>query len=168
MTAAPSVPDTLRARAKLWRKGYSFEEFKPGRVFAHHWGRTITESDNIIFTTLTLHYNPQYFNADYARAQGHPDMVVCPLLVFNTIFGLSVQDLSEAGGLFLGIEDLTFYEPVYPRDTLTASSEVLDCRLSKSDERHGIVTWHTRGFNQRKTLVVDFKRTNLVRKEKYR
>ena len=90
------------------------------------------------------------------------------MLVFNTVFGLSVQDLSEAGGMFLGIEDLTFHEPVYPGDTLTASSEVLDCRDSRSDPRHGIATWHTRGFNQRDELVIDFKRTNLVRKEKYR
>jgi acyl dehydratase len=95
-------------------------------------------------------------------------MVVCPLLAFNTIFGMSVQDLSEAGGLFLGIEDLIFHEPVYPGDTLIGSSEVIECRESKSDERHGIVTWHTRGFNQHKTMVVEFKRTNLVRKEKYR
>lgn len=168
MTAAPSDPAALKERAVLWRKGTSFEEFKPGRVFVHHWGRTITQADNTIFTTLTLHYNPRYFNAEFARAEGHPDVVVCPMLVFNTVFGLSVQDLSEAGGMFLGIEDLTFYEPIYPGDTLTASSEVLDCRESKSDERHGIVTWHTRGFNQRKALVVDFKRTNLVRKERFR
>jgi acyl dehydratase len=90
------------------------------------------------------------------------------MLVFNTVFGLSVQDLSEAGGMFLGIDELNFYEPVYPGDTLTATSEVLECRASKSDERHGIATWHTRGFNQRKAMVVEFKRTNLVRKEKYR
>ncbi len=165
---APYDPHALRARATLWRKGTSYEDFFPGRVFVHHWGRTITEADNTIFTTLTLHYNPRYFNREYARAEGHRDVVVCPMLVFNTAFGLSVQDLSEAGGMFLGIEDLTFYEPVYPGDTLTATSEVLDCRESRSDERHGIVTWHTKGFNQHKTLVVDFKRTNLVRKERFR
>ncbi|MET0277705.1 MAG: MaoC family dehydratase [Pseudorhodoplanes sp.] len=168
MTASASDVAALRARSVLWRKGTSFEDFTPGRVFKHHWGRTITEADNTIFTTLTLHYNPRYFNAEFARAEGHPNMVVCPMLVFNTVFGLSVQDLSEAGGMFLGIEELTFREPVYPGDTLTATSEVLDCRDSKSDEKHGIATWHTRGFNQRGELVIDFKRTNLVRKEKYR
>ena len=168
MSAAPSDPAALRARAVLWRKGNSYEDFTPGREFVHHWGRTITQADNTIFTTLTLHYNPRYFNAEFARAEGHRDVLVCPMLVFNTVFGLSVQDLSEAGGMFLGIDELNFYEPVYPGDTLTASSEVLDCRPSKSDERHGIVTWHTRGFNQRKALAVEFKRTNLVRKEQYR
>ena len=168
MSTAPSDPAALRARAVLWRKGNSYEEFKPGREFIHHWGRTITQADNTIFTTLTLHYNPRYFNAEFARAEGHPDVVVCPMRVFNTVFGLSVQDLSEAGGMFLGIEELNFHQPVYPGDTLTASSQVLDCRESKSDERHGIVTWHTRGLSQRKALVVEFKRTNLVRKEQYR
>ena len=168
MTAYTSDPAALRARAVLWRKGTSFEDFTPGRVFKHHWGRTITEADNTIFTTLTLHYNPRYFNTEFARAEGHPDMVVCPMLVFNIVFGLSVQDLSEAGGMFLGIEDLNFHLSVYPGDTLTATSEVLECRDSKSDEKHGIATWHTRGFNQRGELVIDFKRTNLVRKEKYR
>ena len=168
MNAVPSIPVMLRERAKLWRKGNSYEEFTPGRVFTHHWGRTITESDNAIFTTLTLNYNPLYFNAEYARSEGHPGVQVCPMLVFNTIFGLSVQDLSEAGGLFLGIEDLNYHAPVYPGDTLTAFSEVLGCRDSKSDERHGIVSWHTRGFNQKRAMVVEFKRTNLVRKDKYR
>jgi len=168
MSETPTEPAALRERAVLWRKGHSFEEFLPGRVFVHHWGRTITQADNTIFTTLTLHYNPRYFNAEFARAEGHPDVVVCPMLVFNTIFGLSVQDLSEAGGMFLGIDDLAFHAPVYPGDTLTATSEVLECRESRSDPRHGIVTWHTRGFNQRQEPVIEFKRTNLVRKEQFR
>lgn len=168
MSETPTEAAALRERAVLWRKGHSFEEFSPGRVFVHHWGRTITQADNTVFTTLTLHYNPRYFNAEFARAEGHPDVVVCPMLVFNTIFGLSVQDLSEAGGMFLGIDDLTFHAPVYPGDTLTATSEVLECRESRSDARHGIVTWHTRGFNQRKEPVIEFKRTNLVRKEQFR
>ena len=158
----------LRERAVLWRKGTSYEDLTPGRVFVHHWGRTITHADNTSFTTLTLHYNPRYFNAEYARAEGHPDVVVCPMLVFNTVFGLSVQDLSEAGGMFLGIEELVFHEPVYPGDTLTCTSEVLECRPSRSDVRHGLLTWQTRGFNQRKDAVVEFKRTNMVRKEAYR
>lgn len=168
MTAQTSDIAALRTRAVLWRKGSSFEDFTPGRVFKHHWGRTVTEADNTIFTTLTLHYNPRYFNAEFARAEGHPDVVVCPMLVFNIVFGLSVQDLSEAGGMFLGIEDLNFHRPVHPGDTLTATSEVLDCRDSKSDQKHGIASWHTHGFNQRDELVIDFKRTNLVRKERYR
>ena len=53
--------------------GHAFEEFEPGRTFEHHWGRTLNEGDNSLFTTATLAYNPLYFNAEYARAHGPPE-----------------------------------------------------------------------------------------------
>jgi len=79
------------------------------------------------------------------------------------VFGLTVEDLSEGGGPFLGVNQLSYYQPVYPGDTLHARSVVLDRRLSDSQKGFGIVTWHTTGFNQRDEKVIDFKRTNLVR-----
>lgn len=144
------------------RKGRSLDEFEVGRRFEHHWGRTLTDSDNTLFTTATLAYNPLYFNAEFARAEGHQGVVINPMLVICTVVGLSVEDLSEAGGPFLGIDELTFHRPVYPGDTLTASSTVLLVRESKSMAGFGIVTWHTEGRNQRGEPVVDYKRTNLV------
>ena len=155
--------DDLTARARLVPKGNRFEDFEIGRTFEHHWGRTINEGDNSLFTTLTLNYNPLYFNAEYAASKGHDRVVVNPLLVFNTVFGLSVEDLSEGGGPFLGVNELTYHMPVHVGDTLTARSEVVDLRESKSNPDFGIVTWHTRGFRGDE-LVVEFKRTNLVRK----
>ena len=101
------------AKAELRRKGHFFEDFEVGRVFEHHWGRTLNEGDNSLFSTLTLHFNPLYFNAEYARAHGHPGVVLNPLLVFNVVFGLSVEDLSEGGGAFLGVDELTFHQPLY-------------------------------------------------------
>jgi acyl dehydratase len=151
-----------------WRKGHHFEEFSIGQEFHHHWGRTVNEGDNSLFSTLTLSYNPHYFNAEFARAHGHPGTVVNPMLVFLTVFGLSVEDLSEAGGLFLGVDDLTFAQTVYPGDTLAARSTVVDKRESDSRPDTGIVTWHTRGFNQRGEQVIDFRRTNFVAKGKAR
>ena len=147
--------------ARLWRKGHRYEDFDEGRVFRHHWGRTITESDNTLFTTLTQGYNPMYFNEQFAKEHGHPSVVVNPMLVFGVVFGLSVEDLSEAGGPFLGIEELAFHASVYPGDTLTARSTVVSRRVSNSRPDQGIVTWHTEGFNQDDALVVDFKRSNL-------
>jgi len=146
------------------RKGRALEEFTIGRCFEHHWGRTLTEADNTVFTTATLAYNPLYFNAQYAQSEGHPTVVVNPMLVLCTVVGLSVEDLSEAGGPFLGIDELTFHRPVYPGDTLTARSSVVSVRGSQSRPGFGIVTWHTEGHNQRDELVVDFKRSNLVGK----
>jgi len=155
--------EELTQRARSVPKGNRFEDFDIGRSFEHHWGRTLNDGDNSLFTTLTLHYNPLYFNAEYAAAHGHDRVVVNPLLVFNTVFGLTVEDLSEGGGPFLGVNELTYHAPVHVGDTLTARSEVVDLRESKSNPKMGIVTWHTRGFRGDE-MVIEFKRTNLVRK----
>jgi acyl dehydratase len=153
-----------RSRAKKIPKGNHYEDFELGRVFEHHWGRTINDGDNSLFSTLTMSFNPLYFNAEYARANGHRATVVNPMLVFLVVFGLSVEDLSETGGLFLGVDALTFHRPVYPGETLTARSTVVDRRESSSRPANGIVTWHTEGLNQRGEMVIDFRRTNLVNK----
>lgn len=152
------------SRAVLRPKGHQYEDFTLGQQFEHHWGRTLNAGDNSLFTTLTMNYNPLYFNQPYAEGHGHPAIVVNHMLVFTTVFGLSVEDLSEAGGVFLGVEALSFHREVYPGDTLTARSEVLDKRESSSHPDSGIVTWHTSGYNQRGELVIDFRRTNMVRK----
>ena len=156
--------DGFRARAVFMAKGNRFEDMAPGRVFEHHWGRTLTEGDNAAFTTQTLSFCPLYFNAPYAQSMGHPSVQVNPLLVFNTVFGLSVEDLSEGGGPFLGVDDCQFVQPVYPGDTLTARSTVESAKTSKSQPKFGIVTWRTEGFNQRGEAVIEFRRTNLVRR----
>jgi itaconyl-CoA hydratase len=129
----------------------------------HHWGRTICESDTVLFTTLTLSFNPLYTNRQYAQALGHPDLVVNPLLVFNVILGLSVEDNSEIGGPFVGVGKLTHRSPVYPGDTLRSRSTTVSARRSESNPANGIVTWHTEGFNHRDEQVIDFERSNLVR-----
>jgi len=157
------MADDFRERAKLSPKGRLYEDFQVGEVRIHHWGRTIFESDTVLFTTLTLSFNPLYTNRAYAEAHGHPDIVVNPLLVFNTVLGLSVEDNSEIGGPFVGVGALTYHQPVYPGDTITARSTTRSARLSASNPANGIVTWHTEGFNQRDERVIDFERSNLVR-----
>jgi acyl dehydratase len=153
----------LKADAKPWPRGNRYEDFDVGRQFTHHWGRTVTPGDNTLFSTLTLHYNPHYTNAAFARAHGHADTPVNPLLVFNTVFGLTVEDLSEGGGPFLGVDELTYLKTVYPGDTLYAASEVVARRLASNRPGFGIVTWHTLGTNQNGEQVIRFKRSNLVR-----
>jgi itaconyl-CoA hydratase len=80
------------------------------------------------------------------------------------VFGLSVEDLSEGGGPFLGVDACTFVKPVYVGDTLIARSTVLNARESKGQAGYGIVTWHTVGTNQHGETVIEFNRTNLVRR----
>src|SRR3546814_7447414 len=84
------------------------------------------------------------------------------MLVFAIVFGLSVEDLSERGGAFLGVDDLSFARPVHVGDTLTARSTVMALRESKSDRNYGIATWLTEGFNQHGERVIVFPRSNLV------
>jgi itaconyl-CoA hydratase len=157
------MTDDPRPRAKLWPKGRLYQDFHVGQVFEHHWGRTVLEADTVLFTTLTLSFNPLYVNRAYAKAHGHPDLVVNPQLVFNIVLGLSVEDCSEIGGPFLGVFDLTYDRPVYPGTTITARSVTTDARLSDSNPANGIVTWHTEGFDEEGRRLVAFRRSNLVR-----
>ena len=150
--------------ARPIHKGHAFEDFEVGQVFAHHWGRTLNAGDNSLFSTVTMFFNPLYTNAEYARAHGHPDVLVNPMLVLSTAVGLSVEDLSEGGGPFLGVDRLTFHRPVHPGDTLTARSTVVAMRDSQSRPRFGIVTWHTEAHNQNGERVLDYQRSNLVAK----
>ena len=106
------MSEDFRTRARLVPKGNRYEDFEPGRYFSDHRAAPLPSSTSL--STLTLHFNPHYFNAAYARAHGHPGLVVNPLLVFTTVFGLTAEDLSEGGGPFLGVNQLTYHQPVYP------------------------------------------------------
>jgi itaconyl-CoA hydratase len=159
-SAAPGLP----RGAILLARTHRYDDFSVGRVFQHAQRKTVLESDNALFTTLTMHYNPLYLDRERAASLGHRDMVVNALLVFNLVFGLSVEDLSEGGGPFLGIEQLEYGATVYAGDTLHACSMVISARPSGKHETYGIVTWQTEGLNQRNERVVKYRRSNLVRR----
>ncbi|MGH8786191.1 MAG: MaoC family dehydratase [Cupriavidus necator] len=142
-------------------RGKKYEDFEVGQEIRHHWGRTLNETDNTLFCTLTLHFNPMYFNTEYATEIGYQRCPLNPLLVFNTVVGLSVEDLSEGGGPFLGIDNLSFHQPVYPGETIYAKSIVRFKRESSSNPGHGVVSWHTQGVKKDGTVLLEFDRTNL-------
>lgn len=144
--------------------GCLYEDFTEGRIFEHNWGRTLTTEDGLLFNNLSMHYNPIYFNAEYARRLGYDGIVVNPLLVFTTVLGLTVEDLSETGGTFLGVDDLRFHRPAYAGDTMYARSQVLSRRESQSRPEWGIVEWRTTAVNQRGEPVLQFRRRNLTKK----
>ncbi|HXQ19664.1 MAG TPA: MaoC family dehydratase [Acidimicrobiales bacterium] len=162
MSGSPEEAAFDAAPFPLSPKGRRYEDFEVGQVIRHHWGRTITAGDNAAFSTAMCNWNPMHLNAEFARAHGHPDIVVNPMLVLCTAVGLSVEDLSEAGGPFLGVEDCRFHRALYPGETITVVSTVLDKRESASRPGTGIVTWRSEAHNQRGELVVDYERTNLV------
>src|SRR5437867_11472181 len=104
----------------LRSKGHAFEDFREGLVFEHHWGRTLNEGDNSLFATIALRFLPLYFNAEYARAHGHPRVVIDALLALCTGGGLSVGDLSEARPAFRGVGDVESLLRVHPGESITA------------------------------------------------
>lgn len=144
------------------RRGAYLEKFEIGQRYPHHWGRTLDIADSTLFSTTLAYWLPLYLNEEFAVAQGHPSRPINPFLVLCTVVGLSVEDLSESAGPFLGIEECEFPTPVYAGDTLTAESVVTDTRLSASRPGRGIVTWRTTGRNQRGEVAVTYIRKNLL------
>lgn len=142
-------------------RGYRYADFAPGRSFAHAMRRTIDRSESLLFSATTLSLCPLYFDAEAARADGHPDIVVNPYLVLALVVGLSVEDLSEHSEAFLGISEAHFACDVYPGDTIRAESVVQSRRESSSRPGFGIVAWRTTGLNQREDVVVTLARANL-------
>lgn len=144
-------------------RGHYFEDFEVGHLFKHHWGRTINEGDNSLFSTVTMNFNPIYFNREYARGLGYQDVVVNHMLVMNVVFGLSVEDLSERAIAHLGYEKLKYLTTVYCGDTLTSESLVLSKRDTSRPDR-GVVKFRTSGYNQRGEKVLEYERPVLIRK----
>ncbi len=148
-------------------RGNFFEDFEVGHIFKHHWGRTINEGDNSLFSTVTLNYLPAALNKEYAQSLGYAGCIVHPLLVMNVVFGLSVEDLSEQAIAQLGYFDMKFGEPVYPGDTLTSESSVMEKRESKSRPAFGIVRFRTVGRNQKGGEVISYERPVLIKKRSH-
>ncbi len=149
---------------KRIERGLLYEDFEIGREFEHHWGRTFNASDASLFGNMFMQMNPIFFNAPYAKALGYKDILIPPMFVFATVLGLSVEDLSEAGGPFLGVDDVSFGEPVYAGDTVYARSTVVSLRITESRPGWGITEWHTSGHNHDGVEVVGFRRRNLSRR----
>ena len=150
-------------RRRVVQYGRYFEDFQVGESYRHHWGRTIGAGECSLFTTWTMNANPLYFNQVYARALGHPDTPVNPLLVMNVVFGLTVEDLSEQALAHLGYWRMEFPRPVYPGDTLQAQSIVIGLK-ENSNRETGIVYVRTTGRNQMGDVVLDYVRWVMVRK----
>jgi acyl dehydratase len=141
-----------------------YEDFEEGRRFQHHWGRTITSGEAVAFSTQHLLHEPALFNDAYAKHLGYPGLLVSPFYVFGVVLGMSVADLSESGGPFLGADRLRVHRHVELGDTLFSSSVVMSRRPSNSQPSYGVVEWETTGVRQTGEPVISFHRTNLVRK----
>ncbi len=146
---------------KEWR-GRFFDDFEVGDVYRSRFGRTITESDNLIFTCLTMNTNQVHFNEEFARATRFGRLLVNSTFTLALITGMTVPDTSENAVANLAWDAIRLPAPVYVGDTLWSESEILETRLSRSNRDVGIVTMRCRGVNQRREVVVEFVRTFMV------
>ena len=148
---------------KEWR-GRFFEDFTVGDVFKSRLGRTVTQTDNIYFTLLTLNTNQMHFNTPYTEGTRFGKPLVNSAFTLALVTGMSVPDTSENATANLAWTDIKLPKPVFEGDTLWSESEILELRESKSSPNVGIVSMRTRGINQRREVVIEFKRTFMVYK----
>ena len=153
----------VAAAPKEWR-GRFYEDFGVGDVFRSRFGRTITRTDNIWFTCLTMNTNPMHFSEPYAAGTRFGQPLVNSAFTLAVVTGLTVPDTSENAAANLAWTDIKLPKPVFEGDTLWAESEILELRESRSNPSVGIVAMRCRGINQRQEVVIEYKRTFMVYK----
>ncbi|MFC6592756.1 MaoC family dehydratase [Deinococcus lacus] len=146
--------------------GKYFGELAEGQVISHYLTRTVTEADNVLFTTMTMNPQPLHLDAEYAAQTEFGQRLVNSMLTLSLLVGISVYDLT-LGTLVanLGFGEIAFPKPVFHGDTLRAETEVLSKRESNSRPDAGIVTFEHRAYNQRGELVARCRRTALMQKQ---
>ena len=142
--------------------GRYFEDFEVGHVYEHRPGRTITDTDNVWFTLLTMNTHPAHFDYEFAKGTEFEKPLVASPLTVAIMVGQSVSDLSQKAVANLGWTDIKLSHPLFPGDTLYSESEVLEVRESSSRPKQGIVTVKTTGKNQHNDVVCTFNRTMLI------
>merc|ERR1712217_587718 len=161
-TSASSSPSSVKTGV---HHGKWLEEFAEGQVIPHALTRTVTETDNILFTTATL--NPAALHLDYeaAKATQFGKPLVNSMFTVALLVGMSVLETTHGTAVAnLGFEDVVFPKPVFYGDTIRAETEILKVRTSASKPTQGIVCMEHRAYNQRGELVCKARRNSLMRR----
>ena len=146
--------------------GRYFDEWTVGDRVEHAVTRTVTETDNVLISTLTHNPQPMHLDHEYASQSEFGMPLVNSVFTFGLMIGVSVND-TTLGTLVanLGYDKLVFPKPVFVGDTLRSTSECIAVRESGSRPNAGIVTWAHRSFNQRSELVCECTRSALLLKK---
>jgi acyl dehydratase len=143
--------------------GKYFEELTVGMVFEHRPGRTVTETDNLLFSTMSMNPQPLHVDAEFARQSQFGQILVNSMFTMAVIIGLSVGETTLGTTVGnLGFDETRFPNPVFIGDTIYAATEVRAARPSKSRPDWGIVTFEHRGTNQRGELVCTCLRNGMM------
>ncbi|WP_255193775.1 2-methylfumaryl-CoA hydratase [Natronobeatus ordinarius] len=164
-------PDTFTQaleQAETKAKGNCFEDFEEGQVIDHDPGLTLTRHGNEAWMSQTLNHDPAYWRQDAAEARGFEEPPVHPDYLTAATLGITVEDLSEKGGYFLGRTDVRFpTDAVYTGTELHVESEVVNKASSSSRPNYGIVSWRTRGKDaETGEVLCSYERTNMIPRRK--
>ncbi len=144
--------------------GLYFEEFEVGHVFEHELRRTITQSDNMLFSNMTLNPQPLHIDYEFAKNTEFGKPLVNSIFTLGLAIGISVSDTTLGTTVGnLGMSDTKFPHPVFHGDTIHVTTEVAAKRASKSRPGQGIVTFIHRAYNQDNVLVLICHRAALMR-----
>jgi len=142
--------------------GFYFEDYNVGEVIKHAQSKTIFESDNNIFSLLTMNHHPVHINTDYCESHQHKQILVPGTLVFCLAVHLTVLDISGKAIANLGYENIEHLHPTFINDTIYSRTEILSKTPSKSKSDRGILYVETIGSNQNGIDVIKFRRKILV------
>src|SRR4029079_7648807 len=160
----PSTSPQLKGEINM--AGKYFDELEIGQVFKHQPGRTVTETDNLLFSTLTLNMQPLHLDAEFSKNAEFGQRLVNSIFTLGLAVGVSVADTTLGTTVGnLGFEKVEFPKPVFIGDTIYAETEVADKRESKSRPQWGIVTFEHRAKNQHGDIVMRARRQAMMRKK---
>lgn len=144
--------------------GIYYEDFVVGEVIRHEVTRTVTESDNLLITTLTMNVQPLHLDAEFSGESIFGRQIVNSIFTLGLVTGIPVQETTLGTTLGnLGFREISFPKPVFFGDTLRVETEALDKRESNSRPGTGLVGIEHRGYNQNDELVCTVRRTALMK-----
>ncbi|MDR7292841.1 MaoC family dehydratase [Pseudoglutamicibacter albus] len=144
--------------------GMYYEDFVVGEVIRHEVTRTVTESDNLLITTLTMNVQPLHLDAEFSGESIFGRQIVNSIFTLGLVTGIPVQETTLGTTLGnLGFREISFPKPVFFGDTLRVETEALDKRESNSRPGTGLVGIEHRGYNQNDELVCTVRRTALMK-----
>ena len=149
---------------RIVQRGLYFDELEEGAVYVHSPGRTVTETDNVLFTTLTMNTQSLHLDAAWAEQTEFGERLVNSMFTLSTLVGLSVAQLTQGTIVAnLGFSEIAFPAPVRHGDTLYGETLVVSKRLSSSRPGQGIVEFAHTARNQHGTVVATARRSTLMR-----
>ncbi|MBM7416415.1 MaoC family dehydratase [Rhodococcoides corynebacterioides] len=149
---------------RIVQRGLWFDEMTVGTVYEHRPGRTVTEADNVVFTTLTMNTQALHLDAAYSVDTAFGERLVNSMWTLSTLVGLSVAQLTQGTIVAnLGFSEISFPKPMLHGDTLYGETVIADKRESASRPGEGVVTFEHTGRNQHGDVVARAVRKTLVR-----